>query len=260
MEDINDLTDKIKKYPKPDNLLPSLPPVRRDPVCSICDGIGFIQRSPLKVPVGHPDFGKIDPCVCISTDVFLSFSNLSARQVEKLKWDMVLDNGEAKNAVQEVRHVINKGFGWVYMWGDPGTAKSLILQIAVAEMVKAKRQATYINMSALIDNLREAYDTEYPQAEAIRRLSRWTRIPILCIDEFDKVKGTEYVHERRMRLVDDRYADAIEQKTVTIFASNESPESFDNYLTDRFRDGRFKVVNMGGQSMRPNMLWEKKDE
>src|SRR5512143_732096 len=44
-------------------------PVRRtlgDPNCPHCHGVGFLRSD---VPVGHPAFGKLEPCVCRSGEL-----------------------------------------------------------------------------------------------------------------------------------------------------------------------------------------------
>ena len=32
-----------------------------DPTCEICGGLGYVRRD---LPVGHPDFGKLEICRC----------------------------------------------------------------------------------------------------------------------------------------------------------------------------------------------------
>ena len=39
-------------------------------------------------------------------------------------------------------------------------------------------------------------------------------------------------------------------------AANEDPALLDDYLYDRIRDGRFSIVHLTGNSLRPAMEWE----
>src|SRR5258708_13826473 len=55
-----------------------------EPVCEICGGMGIVG---VKVPVGHPDFGKAFPCVCQAEKIkqrkakqLLAISNMDAYQ------------------------------------------------------------------------------------------------------------------------------------------------------------------------------------
>ena len=36
------------------------------PDCEFCGGVGFLRSD---VPVGHPNFGRLEPCVCRSGEV-----------------------------------------------------------------------------------------------------------------------------------------------------------------------------------------------
>ena len=249
--EIEKLAAKIKNAPVPEKLRDQAP-VKKEPVCPICNGVRFLRKD---VERNHPEFGKIFPCECSSNDIYAQYANIPMNEIDTLDWSKVEDVGEALKAARTVREVMERGYGWVYLWGGPGIAKSLILQIAVAMCVKNKQRATYISMSEILDDLRAGYDTDYPNMEAINRLKRWTGIPVLAIDEFDKVKGTEYITERRMRLMDERYVTATRQESVTLIASNDPPQAFDGYIADRILDGRFYMVELTGKSMRPAMSY-----
>lgn len=246
---IEKLENKVRTTPAPEKVA-ARTARPRPPVCPTCHNTGWLRKD---VPIDHPDFGTLTPCHCQDMDVYGAHSGLTEKEIQFLSWDEVLDQGEAHKAMQVVQDVVEAGYGMVYLWGGPGIAKSLLLKIAVAQMINRRKQAAYISMSALLDNLREAYDTDYPNMQSVERLRRWSSIPVLAIDEFDKVKDTEYVHERRMRLLDERYTSAIREQSITLYASNEAPEAYDNYITDRLRDGRCQVVKLTGESLRPTM-------
>lgn len=205
-------------------------------------------------PVGHPEFGKMYPCECIQTQLLSGASGLRESEL-KLTWSSIRDDGDAFKALRAIKDVFKQGYGWVYLWGGPGIAKSVLLKVAVAEMLRGGLQGTYTNMSQILDHLREAYDTDYPNSESVRRLNRWSQIRLLAIDEFDRVKETGYAAEKRFRLMDERYQAAYRKQTITLMASNEPPEVYDSYLTDRIGDGRFVVVEMRGESLRPGLDW-----
>jgi len=250
--EIDKLVNKIRNAPIPEKVLTSQAPEPK-PVCPRCNGLGFLRRD---LPREDPEFGKLIPCNCSAEQIYGEHSGLSLNEIRMLTWAHILDHGEALKARQAVQRTIERGYGWVYLWGGPGVAKTLLLKIAVAETIKKHKPAGYVGMSALLDNLREAYDVDqHTQIEAGRRLKRWASIPMLAIDEFDKVKDTDFVHEKRMRLLDDRYEAAVKRQSVTLIASNLSPEVFEDYLADRIRDGRFEIVELTTDSLRPAMDW-----
>jgi DNA replication protein DnaC len=214
----------------------------------------------------HPDFGKVHLCPNVDRWTLPAATRLgiSRAEAENLAWSKVLDEGQALLAVEAVRKVIEHGRGWVYLYGGHGLAKTLILKIAVAEEIRLYRSfdCAYIRMAEILENLRGAYDADDPSTEAATRLDWWATIPLLAIDEFDRVRGTEYADEKRFVLMDRRYSEAIREydealrRSVTIIASNTDPMSLPSYLADRVLDGRFEVVRLTGESLRPGMTFD----
>lgn len=224
------------------------------PDCPICHGLGWVKYD---LPVSDPAFGKMFPCVNAANGMFGRLSGLKEGERE-LTWDAVKDMDSESNAVSaaaSVRQVIEAGKGWVFLWGSPGLAKTLILQVAVASMIRSGREASYTRMVEVIDNMRRAFDAKNPGEEEERRIERWSNIPLLCIDEFDRVNETEYASNRRFLLMDKRYTEAIRGNSVTIMSSNADPRAFDPYLSSRIFDGRFKVIHLVGSDLRPDMRW-----
>lgn len=174
----------------------------------------------------------------------------------KLTWQNVIAKDNVMSGVKAVQRVIEKGYGWVFLWGDYGLAKTLILKIALVEYARATHKpGSYVRMAEIIDHLRGAFDAKNPSEESVSRLDTWSSLPFLAIDELDKVRETEYSTERRFVLMDRRYEDACRQKSITVMASNVAPSSFEGYLADRIHDGRFEVVELKGKSARPMMTY-----
>ena len=48
-----------------------------DPDCPFCHGLGYLRE---EVPPGHPNFGRLQPCVC-------QLDHMSAQQAEQLRRD-----------------------------------------------------------------------------------------------------------------------------------------------------------------------------
>jgi DNA replication protein DnaC len=225
-----------------------------DPDCPTCNGLGYVRSD---APVGHPNFGKIGPCP--ESNPFQRYKGLlGLDQADMtLTWANVIERENVRIAVAAVKQVIDRGYGWVYLHGDYGLAKTLILKIAVAEFCRATRQpASYTRMAEIIDHLRGAFDAKSPSEESAARLDMWSELPFLAIDEFDRVRSTEYATERRFVLMDRRYEQAARQKSITLMASNCTPDDLEGYLADRIYDGRFAVIHLKGVSARPFMSYD----
>jgi len=74
--------------------------------------------------------------------------------------------------------------------GGYGTAKTLILKTAVAEAPRADKEAVYTSMVDLLDELRAAYDENKASRALVERIHYYTALPLLALDEIDRVKET----------------------------------------------------------------------
>jgi DNA replication protein DnaC len=221
-----------------------------DPECPLCGGSGMIQDAPLPgEPVGRwrecPNY--YSKRLRANAEVY----GMAASEIELMDWQLVEDIGCAWKAMAQVRATLEAGYGWVFLWGDHGQAKTLLLKIAVAVTLRSGRLAAYTNMVGILDNLKRAFDAgpgEDPGAES--KIEWWQKIPLLAIDEFNRVKESEWANERRFALMDMRYVQAVRHETVTLIASNTPPDQQDSYLRDRILDGRFEVIELKGPSVR----------
>jgi len=182
---------------------------------------------------------------------------LLAKQ-HNLSWADVLPipGGNAAEAAAAVRGVLERGYGWVYLWGGWGVSKTLILQVAVATALRDGYDAAYIRMEEALDYLRGGYsEGDYEQ-----RLDWLCRVPLLCIDEVEKINEKDgergWSNTKRFGLMDKRYMTATHGEGVTIMAGNADPSKFGGELWDRIQDGRFLVIKMVGESIRPGMTWD----
>ena len=219
--------------------------------CEICGGQGYLRNN---VELGERGFGGI--YLCPNADRWRQPGNarsgISIKESGDLSWRSVEDTSGIKTAVTEIRQALASGYGWVYVHGGFGTGKTQVLKIAVAEAMRARKTAAYVRMAEILDHLRESFQSDSTVSER-SRLDWWAQLPVLAIDEFDRVRDTGYGHERRFVLMDRRYELALREEGVTIMASNTDPSNLPDYLYDRVSDGRFRVVRVTGKSMRPGM-------
>ncbi len=217
------------------------------PGCPICGGIGYIKD----------ERGRVSACPNVSSRVLYPGERYGLSQAERdLSWEQIGPANGVESAVAAVQQALERGSGWVYLWGPPGLAKTLVLKIAVAVSLEAHRAAAYTRMVEILDDMRAAFDANNPSFESQRRLDWWAELPVLAIDEFDRLRSTAYAAERRFLLMDRRYENAFRSTSITLMAANEDPALLDGYLYDRIRDGRFSVVHLTGSSLRPAMEWD----
>lgn len=231
------------------------------PGCEECGGIGYLGND---APIDDPRFGKLDLCPNVDRWSLpgAELYGLTRDEIERMNWDAIADKKAVQSAIEAITEILERGYGWLYIHGPFGSAKTFLLKIAIARSLRDNEEASYVRMVQIIDNLRGAFGEDNPSHESASRLDFWSRIPILAIDEIDRVRPTEYSIERQFILMDRRYEDAIRQKSITIMASNKSTSELaaevDGYLADRIEDGRFKIVELNGTSRRSRMLWKDK--
>lgn len=222
--------------------------------CEVCSGTGWIYYD---VPMNDPRFGKIYPCACVGRDTLPAFKESGLRKEDlDRKWGDLYDLGNTMEAVDVVKNVLEKGYGWVYIWGEYGLAKTVILKTAIAQWFNDHGMGcAYVNMSQLMDHVRASYDQDQSQQEVINRLSYWGRLHLLAIDEMDKVKKTEFVKDKQFTILNERYERAIYKKSITLMASNSPPSHLGGYIHSRIRDNRFEIVELDGADARTGMDW-----
>jgi DNA replication protein DnaC len=228
------------------------------PQCPDCGGAGFFRYD---VPPGDPNFGKVAPCRHASHTPgrlarMARVSGLRPQDLDKRLSDISLndDNIEMMDAA---RAMLADPYGWLYIWGGPGNAKSEVLIALVNELgQQSGRAVLYTKLSKILTWIKEAFDkkTRTENLNYRARFERLLSVKVLAIDEMDKVKTTDFVDEFRFDFLDERYRQGIAGETITLFAGNADPATFDMPIYDRIRDGRFRIVENSQSSSRPAML------
>lgn len=179
----------------------------------------------------------------------------------KRRLEDIQANAGNKAMIDAAQQMLVKPFGWLYIWGGPGNAKSEVLIALSNELNEAGRgPVLYTKFSRILDFMRDAFSEKRKkhlgkdaEQSFIDRFERLKRIPVIAIDEMDKARETEFAQDFRFDFLDDRYRQAIVGETITLFAGNTDPATFDVALYDRIRDGRFQIVHNKAGSARPYM-------
>lgn len=218
------------------------------PECPVCYGIGYIASG---AELGEPGFGKVSHCPNAAHPA-LSPERAGLHPADlALKWGGLKKVNGAEAAVGAIQKALAAGSGWVYLWGSPGMGKSYIIKTAIANALCSGASAAYTTMTDILDDIRAGIQS----SDSVERLRRWSTIKFLAIDEMDKPNPTEYGKERQNVLLDARYEGARRGETITLFASNQPPESLPFHLADRIMHHQFTVVHMSGTSLRSGKRW-----
>jgi DNA replication protein DnaC len=107
--------------------------------------------------------------------------------------------------------------GFLSVFGPCGNAKTLLLQAIVNACISRGIEARYMTAHELLDHLREAFDPKVQETD-IGRIHRLAKVQVLCIDELDKAKNTEWAADMQNHLINERYRNA--RVLGTVFAWN----------------------------------------
>lgn len=186
-------------------------------------------------------------------DQLLRLSRLTteeqARTFADIKGVSADTTGEVRVLRQAARRLVQRPAGWWMLVGPPGNAKSLILSVIVAEACRKGIAAQYYNASE-VDRATKPPDiledgtTEYERSpDAFKRMAK--RLPVLAIDECDKLNWTPWQIQHIGEILEQRHRDAAAK--LTIFAANLPPTMWSNadhlwHMISRFNDGRFRMI------------------
>ncbi|MEP7135810.1 MAG: AAA family ATPase [Chloroflexota bacterium] len=141
------------------------------------------------------------------------------------------------------------------LWGGPGNAKTMALQAVVNHFVNNNTDAVYVTAFDLISYIRAAFqktkgnDLQVIDDSAYARLGKFEHVKLLAIDEFDKVRVTDWVQEQFTDLIDRRYRLAQDEQVGTMIAMNDDPRNLPAWIYSRLAQNI--IVHNGDSDMRP---------
>lgn len=213
-----------------------------DPDCPYCGGIGYLRKD---VPLGHPDFGKIEPCVCRQGDINRQVRQklFSLSHLEELS-HLTFDNFEPRGRVGlwpkqadslELAHTHARQFaqhleGWLLFQGDYGCGKTH-LAAAIANFAVGMGVPTlFITVPDLLDSLRFAYQDHDATFE--ERFEQIRQAPLLILDDFGTQNATAWAQEKLFQILNYRYINQL----PLVVTTNLSMQEIEGRLRSRLED------------------------
>ena len=213
-----------------------------DPACPVCAGIGYIR---IDVPVGHPDFGRLQVCACRQSQVssqirqrlfamsnldelsYLTFENfqprgmigLSPRQADSLE----LAYNHARQYAQSLK-------GWLLLQGGYGCGKTHLAAAIANFAVSLGVPALFITVPDLLDTLRFAYDD--PEATFEERFDDIRQAPLLVMDDFGTQNATNWAQEKLFQILNYRYINHL----PLVITTNLPLDDIEPRIRSRFMD------------------------
>lgn len=213
-----------------------------DPNCKICHGIGYTY---VDVPVGHPQFGKVDPCVCrtsqiteVVRDRLFSISHLD--ELDHLSFENFKQRGQLnlprtqaeslQVAYNAAKRFSGKLEGWLLLRGTYGCGKTHLAAAVGNAAVQLGVPTLFLTVPDLLDSLRFAYDS--PDTTFEERFDIIRNIQLLVLDDFGTQNTTSWAQEKLFQIINYRYIN----KFPTVITTNLNIDDIEPRIRSRLTD------------------------
>ncbi|MEW6718078.1 MAG: ATP-binding protein [Chloroflexota bacterium] len=199
--------------------------------CSHCGGLGYIR---IEAPVGHPDFGKLQLCMCRQEEVSQTmrrklFAMSQLRELKHLNFDTFQPRGRIglgplqadslERAYNHARQFASSLKGWLLILGGYGCGKTHLAAAIANQAVSLGVPTLFITVPDLLDTLRFAYQD--PDETFESRFDEIRNVPLLIMDDFGTQNATSWAQEKLFQIFNYRYINQLPLVVTTNVSLNQ---------------------------------------
>jgi len=223
------LRNQMPPAPRPGAAKPAA-----EPVCPICHGDGFLLED---LPVGHPRFGRLHACECLTAqenqralEDLQRFSNLEPFR------DKTFANFDVKVPGVEKAYTVARKFaedpkGWLVLRGGCGCGKTHLAAAIANEALGRHVALIFAVVPDLLDHLRSAFgpSSEIAYDELFDKV-RGTNL--LVLDDLGTESSTPWAREKLYQILNHRY----NCRLPTVITTNRDLRQIDERIVSRMSD------------------------
>jgi DNA replication protein DnaC len=225
-----------------------------NPDCPHCGGLGYLRKD---LPLDDPEFGTAFPCPCRGGSSLGKLQELSGLQEQERRLRLadieVKGRPGTRRMVKECRGFVKDPIGTLTIHGSPGNGKTMAAQAVVNELTGLGIRAEYVTAHDLLERLQEGFGAggagRGSRSEA--RLQRYVELPVLVLDDFDKVHVTDWSRSKLVALMQQRGRWEEQGRAGTLIVMNCDPGEVPDAIASRLRDGRNRIVHNTDADIRP---------
>ncbi|OIO88606.1 MAG: hypothetical protein AUK02_03500 [Anaerolineae bacterium CG2_30_58_95] len=197
------------------------------------------------LPLGHPDFGKLEICTCRQADVMRAvrerlFSLSHLDELKELTFETFQPRGRIglgdwqanmlEDAYNTARQYAASLHGWLLLQGGYGCGKTH-LAAAIANFAVGMGVPTlFLTVPDLLDLLRFSFNSEDTTFED--RFNEIRNAPLLVLDDFGTQNATAWAQEKLFQIVNYRYINRLPLVVTTNVPLDELEERIRSRLKD----------------------------
>lgn len=237
---------------------PSKPPSEQqtDPECQVCEGIGWLRR---ELPVGHPEFGRIQPCECTLAvleatrrDRLIAWAGITEPEAQRT-FDALRESPAwtaaqrrawiaARNGAREFAEG-RASHKWLVLTGPPGGGKSHMALAVLNHRIahpESGQPGRYIVAPNYFDELQSQMGKVTADGvDAVGELrQRYVDSPLLILDDIGTEHVTGWALKEMFTLLNSRYRAEME----TIICTNVKLDAIPTRLQRRLLDPKVSSV------------------
>ncbi|MBN1955216.1 MAG: ATP-binding protein [Anaerolineae bacterium] len=215
---------------------------RPEKVCPHCNGLGYVRYD---LPLDHPDFGKLHPCVCRlqehsqqRVDQLRALSNLDI--LERMTFATFVPEGHGlqperqdnlRLAYETARSYAENPSGWLLLRGGYGCGKTHLAVAIANRAVERGQPALFITVPDLLDHLRAAFGPTSP-AGYDQRFEQVRTVSLLILDDLGTEAPTPWAQEKLFQILNYRY----NARLPTVITTNHELEEIPLRIRSRLVD------------------------
>jgi DNA replication protein DnaC len=233
----------VTKTGNPNNELPVVSSdLPGDPNCPLCGGVGYLRRD---LPLGHPNFGRIEVCECRHRDVadqvrerLFSLSHLD--ELSDLTFETFKPRGRMglgelqlaslERAFNQAQQFAGKLNGWLMLQGGYGCGKTHLAAAIANYAVEMGVPTLFLTVPDLLDTLRFAYDSDDTTFE--QRFEQIRTAELLVLDDFGTQNATPWAREKLFQIINYRYINRL----PLVVTTNLSLDEIEARIRSRLQD------------------------
>ncbi len=208
----------------------------------MCGGVGFVRQD---VPIGHPDFGRLQICACRQKQAsdavhqrLYRLSNLEAfsgMTFESFNTQGRMGLGEEQ--VRSLSYALNQSTqftrdlkGWLVFMGGYGCGKTHLAAAIANTVVRLGVPTLFLTVPDLLDWLRFAYGS--PEANFESRFDEIRNIALLVLDDLGTQNATPWAEEKLYQIINHRYVNHL----PTVVTTNQTLNEIEGRIRSRLED------------------------